>query len=349
MLYFKMAKKQDIPNWAWIIVALLLLIFLNQQGAFNKFTQPYQFVTNETVVQILEGPTYTIPEMTCVLSLTPTKMDAGDTVVGRIVTDPITFCQVYAKPTDGDWSLVFEGTTDIDGVLQQSETILIEGIFTFKAICGDCITNIETLDTTPGPTPPICVDSDGEDEFTFGWVDNVAEATSTPDTCLDADTVIEQLCVGDLFASKLIDCPVTHKCEGGKCILRTGYSIGDIVFYYGKTWDSLDGGYSVDLHLDTANIETGGPCRLGARISRSWDYAVPGCEGSVGTVDWTLFDSAGYRWGVYDTSPTTQTVEVCPCSWDGVTNWYFEVINTKSPNCPVNFEYDFTIFVCECD
>jgi len=332
-----MAKKKN--NQIYIMIGIVVAALILAPNLNFEFFSTINTDTQNALDNQAAGD--------CYATLDRSTVNVGDVVSGTIKDGANTLCEVYA--TDGtSWGKIAEGTTDSNGELRFSENVMVPGTFTFRVICGTCLTNSVTLQVN-SVTGDLCVDSDGNDIFTFGYVDDTEAMVSYPDECYDSDSVIEYVCNPLPSAMTPQDCPTTHKCEGGRCILKTGYNVGEEVFYYGKALDSLDGGYSVELHLDNANIETGGPCHLGARIYRSWDYLVPGCEGSVGTVDWALFDSSGFRWGVYDTSPTSQTVEVCPCNWDGSTNWYFEVVNTKSPNCPVEFEYDFTIYVCECD
>ncbi|MBU0959412.1 MAG: hypothetical protein KKB31_05700 [Nanoarchaeota archaeon] len=341
-----MAKKKNntgiFIGIAIIIAALILAPNLN----FEFFS------TTTNIDSTTQNKLDTQEAGDCYATLDKSVVNVGDEVGGVIHDGKNTLCEVYA--TDGiTWVKIAEGTTNSNGDLRFMDTINIPGTFTFRVICGACITKAVTLQVNP--LAGDCTDTDGGNVRTVpGHV--TLDGVSYYDYCLDVgDAVHEYWCDGNFMREDNYMCDYDEHCvatrSGGYCAqdVEEGYNVGDEVFYYGKSLDSLDGGYSVELHLDDADIETGGPCHLGARIFRSWDYLVPGCDGSVGTVDWTLFDSSGFRWGVYDTSPTSQTVEVCPCSWDGVTNWYFEVVNTKSPNCPIEFEYAFTIYVCECD
>ncbi len=343
-----MAKNKSKINWVvWVLIAILL--YGGSQGWFKKEGDVFNTVNNQDILNQLEQP-QTETEV-CTLTIAPGVTTAGDTVRGTIRASPRVFCETYVKYL-GVWQKVWAGNTDITGAVSDTEEIHLIGDFIFKSICGTCITNDALLTVNPSPDAPRCVDSDGEDRFTFGHVEDTELMIGTPDECLDGDTVIEQTCPGpDLFASVLLDCPTTHECTGGRCVEKSG--VGDVVggSSGSGTLPSGDGGASWDL--DLSSVETGGPCRLGARIYTNWNYVdADSCFGFVAQegIEWNFFDSAGLQWQAIDATPQAHSVDLCPLSWNGMDGWILEMWRMWDvPNCEIEYTYDVEVYLCECD
>jgi len=147
-----MAKKQGFPIWAWIVIVLLILILLNQQGIID-----IPFIPGEIIEQPLETPIGT-----CSLSLNKYIMDAGDTVRGTIYDGPFASCIVYARLNAGTWTNVGTYGLDSNGEFSYEAPINIPGTYEILAICTDtagvsCRTNTEMLTVSAIPG-----DSDGD-------------------------------------------------------------------------------------------------------------------------------------------------------------------------------------------
>ncbi len=70
--------------------------------------------------------------------------------------------------------------------------------------------NIIGIATTP------CVDSDGEDPFMQGTVQDIM-GNSLVDGCADVETVDEAYCEDNSLSHLLISCPVGKACVDGAC------------------------------------------------------------------------------------------------------------------------------------
>ncbi len=209
-------------------------------------------------------------------------------------------------------------------------------------------------DSGPFGESPDCIDSDGNDIFTFGHVDDTVAMVSYPDECYDSDSVIEYVCNPLPSAMMPQDCPTTHKCEGGRCIEKTGYSVGDVVGGQSGTGEIPSGFHEASWCFNLDDVEVGGPCSLGARINTWWDYP-PECENIDLTkaMLWEFYDSSGYVWGAVDATPPepprTNSVNLCPLVWDGIHDWRLELNKMYTiEHCDVDYEYDVEIYVCEC-
>jgi len=129
-----------------IIVVLILssffgLYFILKSNGINLFNLNI-IVNNETIINQLNDD----PSGSCTLDISPSLINLGDSVTGTIYDGDNTECVVFAKPqgTD-DWKIVYSGKTNENGVLTDTFPIGVVGTFDFRAICGSCITNRESL------------------------------------------------------------------------------------------------------------------------------------------------------------------------------------------------------------
>lgn len=355
----------------YLIIGILFLIFIwygGKQGWFKFTFTVSPTVLDPIIINQLQRPTQ-IPGETCSISMDRSVVIQGESVRGTINDGVNKQCTIYVKfdPTPEsinaavNWIVDSIVTTGPDGRYQESRVPEKVGIYTLVAICGNCVTSSKTITVKKPVAPPPtenCVDSDGEDRYTFGNVQLIGEPIMYDD-CLDSDTVIELVCVGDLAASKLLDCPTTHKCEGGKCVVKTVYNVGDEIGSQNEG-GNIHGGEGSERFLNPSDygVEVGGPYILGIKIEKEWHYVYPEnsnmCEQHVAytqTVDWTFADSTGVKWyrnELYPSNTFGSPDLVCPVYWDGMNRWYFEVLNTKIPSeeCAVIYNYKLTIYVC---
>lgn len=350
-----MAKKDN--QQALIIILAIAVGFLiigGQKGWFKGGTT-YITTSNTTITNLLNAG----EEGSCTLSINPNTITSGDTIVGMITATPNTLCEIYGINTASitpAWIKVAEGTTGANGKISVTDTFGIVGKFNFRAICGKCVTNIESLTVNPITTVK-CIDSDGNDIFTFGWVDDTEALVSYSDSCYNSNSVVEYVCNPLPSAMMPQDCPTTHKCEGGRCIEKTGYNVGDVVGGSSGTGTIPAGVNEGHWTFDLSSVETGGSCRLGAKISTWWAYKeLAGCNhiayGYEG-VEWNFYDSTNWVWGALDDvppmPPRTNYVDLCPLSWDGQNNWELEMYKMYNmPGCDIDYNYEVEIYVCEC-
>ncbi len=175
---------------AIVIAAIILSQTLKQSS--DKTT----IITNTTIIEILK---YAPSTGSCSASVTPTTIYVGEVVTGTVTNGANTRCEVYLGVGD-DWVLFGEGTTNNLGFLTMTGNPTAPGIFTFRAICGSCVTNIVTLTVNAMPAGP---DNDGDgipdsidpDDDNDGWSDtdeivagtNPFDPTSHPTTITTCD------------------------------------------------------------------------------------------------------------------------------------------------------------------
>lgn len=70
-----------------------------------------------------------------------------------------------------------------------------------------------------------CIDSDGTDAFTVGFV--TAGNKTFTDFCVNSTTLKETLCTGSIAASQSINCPADYECFFGKCTEKKKSSCSD--------------------------------------------------------------------------------------------------------------------------
>lgn len=135
------------------IIIVILIAYGGNAGWFSSISTTT--ITNPQTIQKLENSQTTTE--TCSLNLDKSTMDSGDSITGTIKAEPNNGCQAFAK-INGVWSAVFEGITDASGNLVKAEKIDAVGIYIFKAICGNCVTNERTLTVNPSAA----TDTDGD-------------------------------------------------------------------------------------------------------------------------------------------------------------------------------------------
>ena len=335
-----------------IIVVLIIgsviggYLFLKSKG-FDLFNLNLM-VNNQTIINQLNND----PSGSCTLDISPSLITLGESVTGTIYDGNNVECIVFGKQqgTD-DWKMIYTGTTNQNGVLQDTFPIGVIGTFDIRAICGNCITNRDSLAVTDSA----CVDSDGDDIFTAGHVD--ALGTTYYDKCIDEDSVTEFIC-GDVSVveGNSRDCNPGQICfetrSGGYCmdITDEGYEVGDDVG--SGTSGSGSGGFGDDdsINVITMDWTTGGSFVLGAKITRSWNYVDPNCEPALPQqfpMEWSLYDSNGMAWQQYDYFPVSNVVDyVCPVTYHEDAPWKF-VVKVGIQDCEVEYSWNVQPYVCE--
>lgn len=132
----------------------------------------------------------------------------------------------------------------------------------------------------------------------------------------------------------------------------SGWEEGDVVSdQEGGSSGGSAGGGSWDISIPGNFIEDG-DCRLGVRLSTSWDYANDKCSGLQGFegVRWDFYDSYGLEYTRTDNNPIGLGMDICPVGWDGVTDWRLTATPTLGlPECLIDYDWTAQIYVCECD
>lgn len=343
-----MTKKKSLTGIFIAIAIVIAAVIIAPNLKFNFTT-----INPETINNLNTAPTGQ-----CSASLSQTTITAGQSVTGTINNGANTYCEVYG--TDGtSWRVVGTGTTNSQGILSITETISTAGAYTFRAICGTCITNPVTL-TVNSLTEP-CVDSDGDDRDTPGHVTYAGEMYY--DKCLDVgEAVTEYICDGGHAAAKNWACDYGEECiqtrSGGYCRKRTPtYNVGDIVYDSGNLGFDFPAGtvgmsHPIDLGSLPATTELGG-CKLQARISTEWGYITPSlCSGLQGNegMRFSFYDSSGKVWERIDTTPVAlSSLTKCGLLWDRQNMWSFQANKLLNlPQCAIGLDYKIAIVICEC-
>ena len=159
-------KKKDSDFWKILDIILILaflglIVFL----AFNVQQTQYPRVSPE-----IEDDLENELAGSCTLDISPNIITEGDLVTGTIVDGANTLCTLYGE-MDGVWRLIGQATTDAMGRLTYTTNFWLIGTFNFRAICGDCITNLDTLVVNPlsgtdtdGDGIPDDVDTDDDND-----------------------------------------------------------------------------------------------------------------------------------------------------------------------------------------
>jgi len=336
-----MAKKDNKTIFIAIAIVVAALIIAPNL----KFTQTT--INQETINQL-----ETASEGDCTLVLDTNVVDVGDTIGGVIHDGTNTLCEIYGS--DGTtWTKVGEGTTNSIGDLRYSDVITIPGLFSFRGICGSCVTNIENLQVIGVGR---CTETDGGNVITVPGI-TTFDDLGYMDRCLATDVrmVHEYWCEGDTLHEDNFMCAEGSICfqtrSGGYCLPPDddGYEVGDIVGS-GSVSGDMQGGIGIPISL--SGVDVGGDCYLGIKIWTDWGYVTPSlCQGTLGVqgVDWKFFDSSGLRWSRMDATPHADYAEICPCSWDGQTPWHIDMNQILPyPDCIIGYDLQYEIFVCEC-
>ncbi len=347
-------------NWIFLIIGILLIsgifIYAGFSGWFKGIYSQSYSITEGDINNFLNNPEYS---SSCSLDLTPNSIYAGNQVTGTLTDGANTKCYLIANDGSG-WKLVYEGTTDSNGIYSEARNIDIEGNFIFRAICDinhnnqmdiqDCLTNQETLTVLNNPGD--CTDSDGDNRDTPGHVTTSSDIFY--DQCLEVgQAVTEYICVNGAVTSKNWACDYGETCiqtrSGGHCV-ESGYDVGDVVGG-GSNSGIITGNSPMEETFDLGNVAVGGNHYLGARIHTDWAYANDKCSGIMGSqgLEWLFSDSEAVKWGTTDTTPRVHDTELCPLVWDGLTPWKLKAlpISSNLPECQLNYNYNVEIFVCE--
>ena len=150
-----MAKKKN-NNGLYIGIAIIIAAVIIAPNLNFEFFSTINENTQDVLDNQISGD--------CYATLDKQVVFVGDEVGGAIRDGANTLCEVYA--TDGTtWTKVAEGTTNINGDLRFLDRIMTPGIYTFRVICGTCITKAVTLQVNPldDDPDPVPDDDDGYD------------------------------------------------------------------------------------------------------------------------------------------------------------------------------------------
>ena len=210
-----MAKKDITPYIIIGVVIIIVALIIAPKLNFGGFKTV--IITNTTIIEILKYA----PAGTCTASINPPVVYIGDLVTGTVTDGVNTRCQVYAnsiEPYSPDWREITEGITNNAGVLTFADNIEILGVFNFRAICGDCVTNTVTLTVNPLPDeddgePVICYDSDAT-------LSPFEEQLKTAAYCTDSTGTVYDSCITgykltEWYCGPLGDPPELRHCMGG--------------------------------------------------------------------------------------------------------------------------------------
>jgi len=342
-------------NWSLIIGIILVLliigaivggiIFLSKLGIINSIVG-----LNKEKQTLLEDN----PTGQCSLSLSKSTIEVGESVTGTISDGINSKCTIAIKKDSGEWELLANVVTDSNGIYSESQVVDIAGEYVFAVICANadgtwCRTNDKDLSVID---PSSCTDSDGNNKDVPGHV--IADSIYYYDDCLDlGEVVTEYTCLsGDVVATNLA-CDLGEICvqtrSGGYCQAPPeGYEVGDNVGSGSSGFGSAGFGDDDSINVITMDWTTGGNYVLGAKITRSWDYALEDCYGPEQyPMEWTLYDSNGMAWQIYDYFPVDNAVDyVCPVTYHEDAPWKF-VVSVGIQACPVEYGWNVQPYICE--
>lgn len=146
-----MAKKKNNNIKFWVIAVLILIaLYGASQGWFKGM---FTTINQETINQLETSPQQTGEE--CSITFSKSTVNVGDSVTGTIKDGKNTQCAIYYKYEGNPWTFWTFVTTDSSGYYRITRTITpgsATGNYYFAAICGDCVTNQETLRVNPALT-----------------------------------------------------------------------------------------------------------------------------------------------------------------------------------------------------
>ena len=254
-----MAKKKD-NSKTWIIglLALAILFYGGEHGWFGQTIINEGDTVNQDITNELNDAPNT-GDGSCSLNLVATSVCVGEVETMNIQEGANEDCLLYFKYESNDWKFAEVYRTDANGNLVISRAPEYAGTYRFVAICGDCVTNFDTIEAID------CVDpvDDGEDDVPIvcGGIWNPSQDTCTEGVC-SGDEVCGYV-PATLVAPAKCECkPPVDECgpfeetvtHGGYVgatdeLLRTPTTIID--FYQGSTYyfrnsDFLIDGSSID-------------------------------------------------------------------------------------------------------
>ena len=211
----------NIFNFIWLLLIVLLLgggyyAYVNGYIPLTRQEQPSdeQIVYIESVADV----------QNCRLNIAEMEITIGESITGTVWTStPYVFCEIFSSRIGEDsWNKIFEGTTDSDGNLVNTDNVYVDGEFSILALCGSCRTNSEYLNILPvAPDEPLCTDSDGGMVYEVrGICESAVTMTGAQDSCETPDIIKEYFCVPDIGVceSVILPCPGPTICVNGACI-----------------------------------------------------------------------------------------------------------------------------------
>lgn len=161
----KKQKKSNLGIYIVISVIILASVFLFA-GFSGWFKTSNVFVTNVTQ-NIDEALSQGETSGDCTLQLSHNQICQGEKLTGTLLDGINTNCYLFAYH-DGEWGLVYTGSTDNTGTWSKTEEVNVLGKYYFRGVCdnnangvfdigADCITNQEYLEIIT------CPSSDHED------------------------------------------------------------------------------------------------------------------------------------------------------------------------------------------
>jgi hypothetical protein len=219
-------------NLLILLAVVGVIVYGGVNGWFNfNFNFNNQIVSPETL-QELEKPVK--PGCSITLSLTPTTLTSGDVITGTLQNGANAYCEAFGKMIGtSDWRKIWEGRTNINGMVTYSDSLLVAGNFVFAVMCDtngngildaqDCVSNEVSVNVNVGPEDTPCSDSDGKNKMTPGFVKKGSDYFY--DNCAGNWAVTEFFCNGNTKVEQVIGCDAGYICfetrGGDYCKLAT--------------------------------------------------------------------------------------------------------------------------------
>lgn len=145
-----------------IVIIIVLLSLVVGAFFFALFTgrlSQTNIISDTNLISLLDSPPPVPIGKACSLGIFPSTVTVGDTVIGTINEGPNASCQIFANFNGLGWALIFEGTTDANGVLTAPAIPGEAGNWVIVGACGldtpdQCVTPHKSLTVLPLPTTP---------------------------------------------------------------------------------------------------------------------------------------------------------------------------------------------------
>jgi len=157
----EMAKRRNKKSnsWIWIVLTIAFLGLVYYGGAHDWFNFNFNF-SQQTALNTPPDPNAPI---TCTISKNRDNICIGDSVTVRLNAQANTLCQFFYQYNNRGWKELASRVTSSSGLFEETTTMNNAGSYMLRAICGNCLTNIETLNVINCSTPP-----DNQPSYTCG-------------------------------------------------------------------------------------------------------------------------------------------------------------------------------------
>lgn len=194
-------------NWLkWLIILIIAMIFAGVfwlTGGFNFAYNYFSSDVDSTTTHILNEGGDADTLSVCTIVISKDIACVGDTVNMNIQDGANTLCSLYYNYNKTGWKLYGSALTSSSGSITVTDSPQYTGIYGFRAICGDCVTNLAEIEVIS------CGGSDGGDSSDGNSDGSPFDPINMP--CAQVFTPLDaSYCTG-------------HPCyEGGTCIFVSG-------------------------------------------------------------------------------------------------------------------------------